>query len=97
MSRSQTRGFSHLIHEEAPTGAKVELETRPSAQTEGAEASFAAIVRVNRAEYIPAGVKLRARITAHIFTAQLTPATLQRLQADPAVVSISRSERVRLE
>ena len=55
-----------------------------------------AIIQVREADYVPAEVRVRARIDATMFTAELAAGALDRVQADPRVVSVALSRRLRL-
>ena len=55
-----------------------------------------AIFKVNKADYVPAGVRVRSRINATMFTGELRNAVLDQMEYDTNVVSVSRSKRLRL-
>lgn len=50
------------------------------------------IVHVREANYVPAWLPLRKRITTHIFTSDIKKADLPKLEADSQVVSVSINE-----
>jgi len=50
------------------------------------------IIHVLEADYVPAWLSLRKRITAHIFTADVAKADLPKLEADEQVTSVAISE-----
>lgn len=51
-----------------------------------------AIVKVRRAEYVPPGVRLRARIDSRMFTASFAAGDLSRIESDPDVASVEISK-----
>jgi hypothetical protein len=74
--------------------SKVELDVTQVAHGLG-EASFSAIVKVSRPDYVPDCVSVRVRLNAQLFTAQITPPALKLLEQDPLVVSISINKLLR--
>lgn len=55
-----------------------------------------AIIKVNRAAYVPEGVRVRSRISSTMFTAELENAILEKTKNDTNVVSVSRSKKLQL-
>lgn len=70
-------------------GAKNDAEWRPDELVE-------AIFKVNKTDYVPAGVRVRSRINATMFTGELQNAVLEQMEDDTNVVSVSLSKRLRL-
>jgi hypothetical protein len=88
---------------EAPMGALEpcpppdgKLEVHPGWPASAAETPDAlqVIVRVAEEDYVPQGVHVRARVSAVLFTADLASEDLDRLQADPLVVSVGMPRAV---
>jgi len=50
------------------------------------------IIRVATADYLPAGIRLRGRISAKLLTARTSVRDLPRLVRDPQVLSVAESE-----
>ena len=59
------------------------------------EACLVATVKVAQEGYIPSGVEIRTWISPIIFTANISPEVLERLQGDPLVVSIEPVYKLR--
>jgi hypothetical protein len=57
--------------------------------------SVQVIVRVAEDDYVPPCVEVRARISSVLFTGQLDSGDLDRLRADPRVVSVGFGRTVR--
>ena len=55
-----------------------------------------AIFKVNKADYVPAGVRVRSRINATMFTGELQSAVFEKIEDDTNVVSVSLSKKLRL-
>jgi hypothetical protein len=68
----------------------------PSPRTiaSNAEGMVTAIVKVKRAGYRPACVKVRGEIDAHLFTAEFPAEELDSLEKDPEVAAVSLSRRL---
>jgi hypothetical protein len=64
----------------------------PRRAAEGVTGTITAIVKVKRAGYRPAQVKVRSSVDEKIFTAEFPAEALEKLEKDPEVeaVSISR-------
>ena len=56
-----------------------------------------AIVKVRVPDYVPDGVRLRARVDATMFTATIPSDRLTTILEDPNVQSVERSKRLRIE
>ena len=54
-----------------------------------------AIIKVTSPDYVPPGVRLRAWISPHIFTAEFKQKDLGALEKDPKVESVSISKKLR--
>lgn len=54
-----------------------------------------AIIKVKPAGYIPANVRVRARIDSRLFTCELGKHELEALQSDPKVESVSISKKLK--
>jgi hypothetical protein len=67
------------------TGLRRLIERSPDAELD-------VIVRVATPDHVPAGLALRARITAHTLTARARARDLPRIAQDPDVISIAGSE-----
>jgi hypothetical protein len=67
------------------------LESHPAWSAGAVEApqEVQVMVRVDEEDYVPSCVRLRARISDVLFTAELAVSDLESLQADPHVVSVS--------
>jgi hypothetical protein len=63
---------------------------------QGPTGTVEAIVCVERDGYVPAGVKVRARIDATMLTGEMPASLLPRLENDPLVASVAVSRRVRV-
>ena len=55
-----------------------------------------AVFKVDKADYVPEGVRVRSRINATIFTGELQSSVLEQIEDDANVVSISLSRKLRL-
>jgi hypothetical protein len=53
------------------------------------------IVKVKKADYVPPGFNVRARIDAYMFTADTNGAAVRQAQADLEVESISFAQRLK--
>lgn len=73
---------------------KLELASVPAQSTLRGEDPVVAIIKVRRADYVPSGVRVRARIDPHLFTAAFPASELARLEADSNVAAISVSKRL---
>ena len=72
---------------------------RPGTTTDAArrpDGLLEAIFKVDRAEYVPAGVTVRSRISATMFTGEFQSADLEQIEDDKNVVSVSLSKNLRL-
>lgn len=56
---------------------------------------LSAIIKVNDSNYIPKDVKVRAKISKKLFTAQFKADILPKLEKDEKIVSISLSKKMR--
>ena len=72
---------------------KLEHSSQPHAASLPA-GEVTAIVKVKQPRYVPAGVKVRARIDDMMFTASFAGALLASLDADPDVESVALAERL---
>jgi hypothetical protein len=54
-----------------------------------------ATVKVAQAEYVPAGIEIRTRISPSIFTANIPREILHRLEQDPEVISIEPAHNLK--
>jgi hypothetical protein len=99
VSHIASKGYGPLTFEEKPQARKLEIGALRTVDPGEAEPTFAAVVRVNKPDYVPdfIKIKLRAHITRLTFTAQVNPSDLLRLAEDDAVVSIARGQRIRVE
>ena len=55
-----------------------------------------AIVKVNEDNYVPPGVKVRARIDPTMLTGEIPTSLLPELEGNPKVASVSVSRRLRI-
>jgi len=55
---------------------------------------FSVIVKVNKADYIPAAVTLRSKMNSYMFTADATSEGIEVLEKDEAVSSVSISHPI---
>ena len=55
-----------------------------------------AIFKVTKSDYVPAGVRVRSRINATMFTGELRDASLESIKHDVNVVSVAVSKRLDL-
>ena len=60
-----------------------------------AQDAVEAIIKVKSAGYVPANVRVRARIDSHLFTCDLGKHELEALQSDPKVVSVSINKKLK--
>jgi len=75
--------------------AKMELDLVREAKSQGEIGSISVIIKVSEENYIPPGIKIRARISSQIVTADLQASDLNQLEKDPHVVSVSAAKRLR--
>jgi len=84
-----------LIEVPSPDYSKIELNPHLESQQSAESEPIEAIIKVSEENYLPAGIKVRARISSYLFTAELLASDLERLEKDPCVVSISVSRGLR--
>lgn len=72
---------------------KLEARARPKA--EDPAGVLEVIVKVHRANYVPEGIRVRAQISPQLFTSVIPSSTLQHLEDDPQVQSVSVSQGLR--
>jgi hypothetical protein len=75
------------------TRKKLEATARPE-PADGA-GDLEVIIKVREANYVPAGVAIRAQISDKIFTSVIQSETLQSLEDDPQVQSVAVSRKLR--
>ena len=61
-----------------------------------ASGTVEAIIKVKEDDYVPPGVKVRARIDATMLTGEMPTSILPDLESDPKVASVSVSRRLRI-
>lgn len=71
------------------SGTKKGAEFRPHDLVE-------AIFKVTKANYVPAGVRVRSRINATMFTGEVQGSYLDQIEDDSNVVSVSLSKKLGL-
>jgi len=71
---------------------KLELSSASARQDIDPNEDLTAIIKVKRREYIPKGVKLRARIHPRMFTGSFAARYLRSLEADKNVLSVALSK-----
>jgi hypothetical protein len=54
-----------------------------------------ATVKVSQADYVPSAIHVRARISPNLFTADIPVDAIERLEADPLVISVGIARRLR--
>ena len=69
----------------------------PRRDAVGISGMVTAIVKVKRASYRPAGVKVRGDISSDIFTAEFPAEQLATLESDPEIASISLSRTLQTQ
>ncbi len=72
---------------------KLESTARP--KPEDTDKAVEVIVRVRKADYVPDGITVRAQISPQIFTSVIPSETLEELEEDPQVQSVSVSHPLR--
>lgn len=77
------------------TGTKSEMKTGMAAPGAAHDLPVRVIVKVARANYVPAHASLRARLSPKLFTADTTAAALALLERDPDVVAVSPAKPLR--
>lgn len=82
----------------------IRLDTLRKVQSAGAikpgeelDGSIEAIVKVNRADYTPANITVRARIDPFLFTCEMPADELEKLENDPGVESVALSQKLRTD
>lgn len=76
------------VHLDMDEGAGESLSaTRPGRQ-------IVAIVKVTEGGYVPEGVKVRARLSPELFTAEMAEEAMDQLQHDTRVVSVAAPKRI---
>jgi hypothetical protein len=78
----------------SPENSKLKL-SEEALTTSEQEQMLVATVKVARAEYVPAGIEIRTRISPSIFTANIPREILHRLEQDPDVVSIEPAYKLK--
>ena len=73
---------------------KLELDTARQVRPDDGGDRVTAIIQVAEAGYVPAGVKVRARLGPQMFTAEVAAGDLEHLQNDAQVVSIGTAKRI---
>lgn len=58
--------------------------------------TVSAIFKVRDPGYVPPNVRVRARIDATMFTGELSAVSLEQIETDPHVVSVSLSKPLRI-
>jgi hypothetical protein len=56
--------------------------------------TVAVIVKVAKPGYVPPGFRVRARVDAHMFTAECSGASLRSVETDPNVESVSLARKL---
>jgi len=79
----------------APEAQPSKLELDSAFAADAPTGRIPVIVKVAEDEYVPAGVEVRARISARLFTAQVDTGDLPRLEHDSRVVSVSVAKPIR--
>lgn len=75
---------------------KLEYSAKTSAGRYCPDDIVEAIFKVSKADYVPEQVKVRSRIDGTMFTGEVTFGSLEELEQDPNVVSVSVSKRLRI-
>ncbi len=74
--------------------SKIGLDLVRETEKQEESTPIAVIVKVSKKDYVPPGIKVRAQISSHIFTAELRSSDFEQLEQDPGVVSVSASKRL---
>jgi len=69
--------------------------TEAALQNYSDDDTITAIVKVKKPNYVPKGVKLRARVDARMFTGEFAAKYLQRINSDPHVQSVALRKKLR--
>lgn len=75
---------------------KVEPAPASLLESVAQQETAAAIIKVSEADYVPAGIHVRARMSPTLFTGAFSPDLLSLLDDDDKVVSVSLQRRQRL-
>lgn len=78
----------------SPENSKLKLSDE-ALTTSDQEQMLVATVKVAQAEYVPAGIEIRTRISPSIFTANIPREILHRLEQDPNVISIEPAYKLK--
>jgi hypothetical protein len=74
---------------------KLEAASLPSAPAQELDELVELIVKSRTPDYVPPGVKVRARIDPHLFTGEAQASVLSELEQDPEVVSLALGKKLR--
>ena len=76
--------------------SKLEYASGKTHKPADADEKLEAIVRVKQDDYVPAQVKLRARIDSQMFTGIVQACDLKAVESDPMVEAVSVSKPLRI-
>ncbi len=86
-SGQQDNTANYRVEQVTPKYSKLRLNAEALRKLERKE-PLVATIKVAQQGYVPSGVKIRARISPLIFTANIPRQVLAQLEQDPAVVAI---------
>lgn len=87
--RIDVRKLTGLTMRDASGPHKLTGDVVRDAHGDAMRGRVAVIVKVSEPDYVPSNVKLRARVSPELFTADVDAATLGELERDSRVLSVS--------
>jgi hypothetical protein len=93
-SDKQVNTSQYRLEYVTPKTSKLRLTGEALRKLNGEEA-IVATVKVSLEGYVPSGLEVRTRISPSIFTANIPPEIWERLEQDPAVMSIEPAYNLR--
>lgn len=69
--------------------------TEAALQQYSEDDTLTAIVKVNKPNYVPSDVKLRARVDEQMFTGEFAAKYLEKINSDPYVQSVALRKKLR--
>lgn len=75
--------------------SKIKKSRKAEPQPEKPNTVVEAIIKVDSKSYVPAKIKVRARIDEFMFTTETTTEQLELLKDDEKVISVQKSQKIR--
>lgn len=94
-AHARYKGFASLPPIDRPASSKVHIDPRLEARGLREDTPLLVVIRVNPG-YVPDYVGVREQVSTRILTAQVALSALKRLEEDPAVISVSSSQPLRM-